>query len=125
MADYNSMEIIGRHCERALLDKLTKENKSHFTAIYGRRRIGKTFLIRAHFQEFTFYHTGIINVGLKDQLKAFDNSMAQFSKKELPSSKDWFAAFDNLKKIIQQSKRKKKVIFIDELRLKMNHIIQR
>lgn len=109
------MEIIGRHRERALLDKLTKENKSHFTAIYGRRRIGKTFLIRSHFQEFTFYHTGIINVGVKDQLKAFDNSIAQFSKKEFPSSKDWFEAFDTLKKIIQQSKRKKKVIFIDEL----------
>jgi hypothetical protein len=109
------MEIIGRTRERNLFDKLVKEDKSHFASVYGRRRIGKTFLIRSHFKEFTFYHTGIINLSLKDQLIEFDKSLSNYSKKEIQKSKSWFEAFETLQQLIKQSKRKKKVIFIDEL----------
>lgn len=115
MAGNNFMEIIGRIQERAILDRLCSEKKSHFTAIYGRRRIGKTYLIRKHFGEFSFYHTGIMNVGIKDQLNAFDKSLSEYSNKEILKSKDWFEAFDNLKLIIKQSRKNKKVIFIDEM----------
>lgn len=109
------MEIVGRKRERAFFDTLYKENKSHFVAVYGRRRIGKTFLIRSHFQDFTFYHTGILNIPFKDQLQAFDASLVQYSKKEIPKSKNWFEAFETLKLLIAQSKKKKKIIFMDEL----------
>ena len=53
-------EIIGRDIEQATLNNLYHSGKSEFIAIYGRRRIGKTFLIREMFKDrFAFYHTGL------------------------------------------------------------------
>ena len=45
-----SLPIIGRHVEREILDKVRKSKKPEFVAIYGRRRIGKTHLIRETFR---------------------------------------------------------------------------
>ena len=39
------MDIIGRTNEVALLNKYASSNKPEFVAVYGRRRVGKTFLI--------------------------------------------------------------------------------
>ena len=53
--------IIGRKEEIALLEKYISSNHSEFIAVYGRRRVGKTFLIRKYFQNrFAFDMTGII-----------------------------------------------------------------
>jgi hypothetical protein len=115
VADYNVMEIIGRTRERMLFDHLVKEEKSHFAAVYGRRRIGKTFLIRKHFTTFDFYHTGIANVEMQDQLTAFYKTAQTFTSKTIEQPTNWFDAFDILKKIITGSRKKKKTIFLDEL----------
>lgn len=54
--------IIGRNAEIELLNKKLHDDKSHFVAVYGRRRIGKTYLIREAFNyRFTFQHLGWIN----------------------------------------------------------------
>ena len=51
--------IIGREKEIATLRGLLTSDESQFVAVYGRRRVGKTFLIReAYNYEFTFQHTG-------------------------------------------------------------------
>jgi uncharacterized protein len=59
-------QIIGRQEEIATLNVLKNSKKSEFVAVYGRRRVGKTFLIRNVFTEpFNFQLSGVANVGLK------------------------------------------------------------
>lgn len=55
--------IIGRKEEIELLKNITKDDRSHFVAVYGRRRVGKTFLIRESYDyKFTFQHAGLSDV---------------------------------------------------------------
>lgn len=64
--------IVGREKEIELLKGLLEEEESQFVAIYGRRRVGKTFLIREAFNySFAFQHTGIYGASLKEQLSEF------------------------------------------------------
>lgn len=107
--------MIGRIRERAQLDQLFSNSKSDFVAIYGRRRIGKTYLIREHFKNKMFFqHTGIAEVNMAVQLVNFNRSLETYCK-STECCKDWFEAFFLLQKGIQRSRAKKKVIFIDEL----------
>ena len=65
-------KLIGRNEEIAQLQLLEQSDKSAFVAVYGRRRVGKTFLIRSFYAEkFTFQLTGIANVGTENQLTNF------------------------------------------------------
>jgi AAA+ ATPase superfamily predicted ATPase len=106
----------GRKKEIEQLDRIVSDSKSHFVAIYGRRRVGKTFLIREYFQnQFCFYHTGIAYVGMRTQLSSFYRSLLNYSNDTISELKDWFDGFDQLKKIITSSTQKKKIVFIDEL----------
>ena len=58
--------MIGRKEEKRMLQSLIKEEESQFVAVYGRRRIGKTYLVRESFHyDFTFQHTGISNASSK------------------------------------------------------------
>jgi AAA+ ATPase superfamily predicted ATPase len=107
--------IIGREKEqRELLDLLEKE-ESQFCAIYGRRRVGKTYLVRETFNyQFCFQHTGVAKGTLRQQLTAFRNSLASAGiKSSIPKS--WIEAFELLKQLINNAPAGKKVIFIDEL----------
>lgn len=68
--------IIGRKEELKLFGELMNSNKSEFVAVYGRRRVGKTFLIREAFNyQFAFQHTGILDAPLSEQLREFRESM--------------------------------------------------
>lgn len=52
--------IIGRAVEKEILRQRIGSESSELIAIYGRRRVGKTFLVRQYFNDaFSFYHTGI------------------------------------------------------------------
>ena len=58
--------LIGREKEMATIESAIKDSVSHFIAVYGRRRVGKTFLIRnAGGDRFTFQHAGVSDGGLK------------------------------------------------------------
>ena len=60
--------IIGREQELSVFQNAIQDDSSHFIAVYGRRRIGKTYLIREAFNyRFTFQHTGVYNGSLKEQ----------------------------------------------------------
>ena len=60
--------MVGRKEELDILKSLEQTDESAFVAVYGRRRVGKTYLIRHVFDEkFTFHLTGIANIGLKPQ----------------------------------------------------------
>lgn len=110
--------IIGRKNEIAILQSLLQEEESQFVAVYGRRRVGKTFLIREAFDyKFAFQHTGIYGASLKEQLNEFLESLYSAGMKEVKDApQNWSQAFHLLEKFIDKSRsKKKKVIFIDEM----------
>jgi uncharacterized protein len=110
-------KIVGREEEIKVLQKTLQSNKSEFIAVYGRRRVGKTFLIRSAFEDnFTFYITGSANVSLSRQLSNFYNILQKKDNKTTYlQTNNWFQAFEDLGNFIEKSVEEKKVIFIDEL----------
>lgn len=84
---------------------------------YGRRRVGKTFLIRHVFEnKLTFSITGLSNATLIRQLDNFNGTIKkQYPKVNFTPAAKWSEAFDQISEVIDKSKQKKKVIFIDEL----------
>lgn len=108
--------MVGRKKELQLLHRLAESARSEFVVVYGRRRIGKTFLIRQAFADsFSFAHTGVENVNLAGQLRAFASSLRDAGVVRVPRLASWFDAFDALKQLIRESPSGKKVIFLDEL----------
>ncbi len=108
--------LVGREKELHLLHDIQNDDSSHFVAVYGRMREGKTFLIREAFgYRFTFQHAGLSEGGMKEQIYAFTSSLkdAGYDMKKQP--KNWLEAFEALKDVIRLSSEKKKIIFIDEL----------
>ncbi len=66
------MKILGRKKEVTLLNDCLESRRPEFLAVYGRRRVGKTYLIREFFgQKFSFYATGVANKKTRDQRRAF------------------------------------------------------
>ena len=108
--------LIGRKEEqRKLLDAHASEY-SQFVAVYGRRRVGKTFLVRETFNyKFTFYHTGLARKNTREQLQSFCLSLRRQGLENAPFPSNWIEAFDQLATLIEHSRDRRKVIFIDEL----------
>jgi len=108
--------MVGRKEEKARLLKYAESDESEFVAVYGRRRVGKTYLIRQTFRDrFSFQHTGIARGRTKEQLRAFGDSLREWGSDFKDSPKDWFDAFNLLKSVITKSALKRKVVFLDEL----------
>ena len=108
--------LTGRTTETAMLENAFKDDRSHFIAVYGRRRIGKTYLIRETFGDrFAFQHAGIADGTLKEQLFAFGISLKKAGYSFEPKAKNWLEMFEHLKRLIENSTEKRKIVFIDEL----------
>ncbi|MBQ9059086.1 MAG: AAA family ATPase [Atopobiaceae bacterium] len=108
--------IVAREREIQVLTSTLEEEYSQFIAVYGRRRVGKTFLILESFDyTFTFQHSGLANGSLSDQLYAFTDSLRDAGLQNFAQPKNWLEAFSLLKELIRSSQSKKKVVFIDEL----------
>ncbi len=108
--------MIGREYERGLLLKKAESDLSEFVVIYGRRRVGKTFFVRESFNYiFTFQHSGLAKTGMKGQLAAFRTSLIDAGFSDCPELGNWLDAFNALKVVINRSRKKKKVIFLDEI----------
>lgn len=108
--------IIGREKEQRELLELLEKEESQFCAVYGRRRVGKTYLIRETFNyHFCFQHTGVAKGTLRQQLTAFRNSLLAAGMTKCPIPKTWIEAFELLKEFIGTAPAGKKVLFIDEL----------
>lgn len=108
--------IIGRKKEQSDLLGLTNEEESQFCVVYGRRRIGKTFLIRETFaHRFAFQHTGLANANKKEQLSEFKESLRTAGMRVNNTPKDWYEAFHLLAEHLSASPAGKKVVFLDEL----------
>jgi AAA+ ATPase superfamily predicted ATPase len=112
-----NMNIIGRISEQKALKEYVESDKSEFMVIYGRRRVGKTFLIKEFFNnKFAFHVTGLANTEMRTQLENFNASLQKYGNQYYPLSHKWFYAFEQLIHLLQYSPKKgKKVIFIDEM----------
>ena len=117
------MKIIGRQLEREELQRIYDAEGSKFVAVYGRRRVGKTFLIKEHFKDkLTFWHTGLSPYDrdkkflLRDQLQAFHYSLQDYGLQGEACPKSWLEAFRLLQKLLKQKNDgTRQVVFIDEL----------
>lgn len=116
--------MIGRKKETTELNKLYDKNSAEFVAIYGRRRVGKTYLVDETFSgRITFRHAGLApedqkdDIGqLKNQLEHFYKSLLLHGMEECEKPKNWFDAFFLLEKFLQKiDAGTKQLIFIDEL----------
>ena len=110
--------MIGRIKEIARLDKSKSHDQSDFIAIYGRRRVGKTYLIREYFNyKFDFYLTGLANATKDQQLLNFHHSLLRQGTIHYDHAPDtWLEAFQRLISHIELiTDPRKKVIFLDEI----------
>lgn len=109
-------KIIGRESELAKLDSYYKSGKCEFIALYGRRRVGKTSLIRYYFKDkFDFFASGVLDGTREQQKEAFLSALVQYGYNG-PEPTNWKQAFAALMTIIAKYKRKKHcVVFIDEI----------
>lgn len=108
--------LIGRKKEQKTLLGLIDKEESQFCVVYGRRRVGKTYLVRETFNyQFTFQHTGVAQGDYRAQLHAFADSLRASGHKLSSDPKNWYDAFDGLKQVILNAPAGKKVLFIDEL----------
>ena len=116
--------IIGRRKEIDELERLYQSDRSEFVAIYGRRRVGKTYLIKQALKDrFTFQHTGVSPVDqtsdqnrMKTQLESFYYAMLNHGLEGFSQPKSWMEAFYQLEQLLLKlDNGKRMVIFLDEL----------
>ncbi len=119
---YKMDVIVGREEEKAQLNKIMKSSEACFLAVYGRRRVGKTFLIRQFFgNAICFYLSGQKDAPLKTQLENFTEEYNSRNKnirdKIVKPILSWSEAFAKLSEYLEKigSKKQKCVVFIDEM----------
>ena len=110
-------KIFGREQEQQQLQELVNSNQAEFVAIYGRRRVGKTFLIREYFNDnFAFYVSGTLQGDAEEQKKVFRRALHEYGSIQ-SNSTDWLDLFFELEDLLKLkiNTSGKCVIFIDEL----------
>ncbi|MCB1082205.1 MAG: AAA family ATPase, partial [Chlamydiia bacterium] len=103
-----------------LLEKLFASKKAEFLAIYGRRRVGKTYLVRKFFKNkgIFFEVTGAFNIKTSEQLANFHAEYLGLFNHQNHSRppKTWREAMLRLKDAIKQIDESQKIVlFFDEL----------
>lgn len=113
------MKIIGRIKEKEDMKSYLNDNKAHLLAIIGRRRVGKTFLIREVYKENkVFEMTGLKDADLHNQLINFSLQMNEYfnSKEQYDKPDNWLIALNQLSKSISNLRTNQKpVVFFDEV----------
>lgn len=111
------VKIIGRETEIAALKQYMQSKEPEFIAVYGRRRVGKTFLINETFKDnFAFSITATTDKDRAAQLRNFNAAIINYGGTPASPAKTWPEAFEQLQELIEGFRGKgKKVIFFDEL----------
>ncbi|CAH0163330.1 hypothetical protein SRABI27_00838 [Pedobacter sp. Bi27] len=110
-------QVVGRTEEKLLLNKIEKSGESELIAVYGRRRVGKTYLIRNAFtKEIAFEFSGIHHATLNQQLENFSLALTKVTGGfPLAKPESWIAAFEMLVQYLAPLvKKERTIIFIDE-----------
>ena len=111
-------KLIGREQEIKLLKEYTTSDRPEFVAIYGRRRVGKTFLVNRLFDEkMAFSMTGVLDGSMSEQMDAFVDAMQEYSGKLIDKPETWMEAFRILKSFLKKKVELKQrcIVFLDEL----------
>ncbi len=114
----NFEHFVGREKEQIRLEAIKNSSRSEFVVIYGRRRVGKTMLVRRIFRnDLVFEVTAVMNVTKQQQLLNFAMALRFYHpdqrRKVIPEN--WFLAFQQLTDYLRKSRVKRKIIFFDEL----------
>ena len=111
------MKLIGRKREIDKFNKLIASSKAEFLAVYGRRRVGKTFLIREYFNnQYAFYATGLAKATTKQQLTNFTIFINQYFQTQHEVQENWLFTFNLLiSELEKKNSKERQVIFIDEM----------
>ena len=110
------MPIIGRKREQAELRRLAESAQSEFIMVYGRRRVGKTYLVRETFKgRLAFHMTGMNDASIAEQLRNFQTSLAHAAGVESPVPESWFAAFEQLRTFLERRSGGERIVFLDEV----------
>lgn len=112
--------VIGRERETQLLQEIWDSPKAEFLAVYGRRRVGKTYLIRKFFQPKGLYleFTGVKDAHVHEQLARFSEVLTRkfYPQLKLQAPLTWHEAFELLSSELEKLPKSKKIIlFFDEL----------
>ena len=108
--------MIGRTEEIKIIRAAYESNHSEFVAVYGRRRVGKTFLVNEVFNyRFAFHAAGIEDGSRKMQLAAFRESLKRQGYPKCPRLTSWISAFAELATMLEGLPTGRKVVFLDEL----------
>ena len=110
-------KIIGREKEIQRLDRVSREEEAQLVIVYGRRRVGKTFLIKQYFSgRFDFMLTGIYNQPKEMQLKGFITELNRQTRMKQKPPADWMDAFELLRSYLERlSEIENRVVFFDEM----------
>lgn len=116
------MNIVGRRLEKDMLARCLDSGRPEFVAVYGRRRVGKTYLIREYFKNnFAFSATGAADGTLTVQLRLFNDSLLEHGGAERKAPGDWFEAFARLRALLEDENVVRDratgriVVFLDEI----------
>ena len=111
-------QIIGRQKEMSQLRRCVESDRSEFVIVYGRRRVGKTFLVDSYFHgEYDFAYVGGHKLTKAKQLKGFAKALKKAAGMRLqPQFSTWEDAFDALEEYLESlPSEKRKIVFIDEM----------
>ncbi len=114
-----NIPLIGRIAEKKILDNALLSDQAEMIAVTGRRRIGKTFLVKSVYREkIDFEVTGIQHATRREQLRNFMLQIPQLSGGNVPQTepRDWLEAFYYLARFLEARKKTEKwIVFLDEL----------
>lgn len=111
-------KLIGREQEIRQLKEYTSSNRPELVAVYGRRRVGKTFLVNQLFaRKLSFAMTGVLNGTKDEQMEAFIDAMQEYSGELVEKPKTWMEAFRILKAFLKKKVvlKQRCIVFFDEL----------
>ncbi|MDR1014009.1 MAG: ATP-binding protein [Coriobacteriales bacterium] len=110
------MNLIGRKNEIRELRRFHASDQPELIVVYGRRRVGKTFLVKELFgNDFAFYFTGTIGVSDAVHLANFDEAIVEYGGTDAPASASWHDAFRKLRLLLSSQDEGRKTVFIDEM----------
>ena len=108
-------KVIGRERESKLLREYVGSARSELIVVYGRRRVGKTFLIREILgNQACFYMTGMENANMHDQLANFYFTLRRCYPSAI-QPRSWIEAFDQLQSYLEKLPKGPKILWLDEL----------
>lgn len=111
-------KLIGREREIKQLNDYVTSERPEFIAIYGRRRVGKTYLVNQLFGgKMAFSMTGVLEGTKDEQMEAFIDAMEEYSGKLIEKPKTWMEAFRVLKAFLKKKVvlKQRCIVFLDEL----------